>query len=781
MENLVVINIIPSGVGGIQTYGKTLEEKLTKEGIIVERVEAHKVDKTSNLTEEVSKKVVRFLANFVRLSKLIKKYKKEGKKIIIHAHVGRGISFWENAAYGLWGQILGVSFIFHIHSSLLHMEYLNSNNFVKGIRRYILNKTTQIIALSEYWKRQLLEIDILKPEKIAVVYNFVDVNKFKISNQLECRRALGLPLDKKIVFGVGRLVERKGYQYLIEAIPKIIKRYPNVRFYIGGKGPLKEQLEKMIKKLKIEKYVTLTGYIPEEELPLWFCASDIFVMPSIRETFPIVMLEALASGIPFVGSIVGTVPEIISSKDYGLLVEPANPQDLAEKILIALEKEWDREKIRRYGEQFTWENIAIKYIKLYKNVIGEDEMGNFNPDVLFISPGLLEVGSRRAAGAEVSYYLVALGLSDRYRVVFMSPYYGSYKRIIKINDKFIIHQIRMSALKKYPPKTKLDYFLVKILAIVASFLIAFEIVTKYLKNSTGTKIIVILQPKTGLIPMLLALLTRANIKILYAEGNVRPWYSPYLIRYNNWFIEKVRTIITKLTYPIYLYVAWRADLIRAQSVLIKDGMKRFGIPCEKIRIIGPPVEDRLFYLTSRKMKRNKKGINVAFIGRLTEEKNAPLLENVCKESLKIFGNELKFYIFGEGPYKRKLQKISNVAHIGSVNRDLLLEYLSSLIDLVISFQHEFGRAEIEALSLGRTLIILNSKATSRYLLNMKNGIILTKADTNSYLKALQLAKNEKLRKKIWRIAKKTAYDNFSMISVTKEWKKMINYILKVEG
>lgn len=69
---------------------------------------------------------------------------------------------------------------------------------------------------------------------------------------------------------------------------------------------------------------------------------------------------------PFVGT---GVPEIIISEDYGLLCEPANPKDLAEKILIALEKEWDRKKIRKYVEHFTWENIAKKMLEVYKSVL----------------------------------------------------------------------------------------------------------------------------------------------------------------------------------------------------------------------------------------------------------------------------------------------------------------------------------------------------------------------------------------------------------------------------
>lgn len=82
-------------------------------------------------------------------------------------------------------------------------------------------------------------------------------------------------------------------------------------------------------------------------------ACDLFVLPSLSEGNPTVMFECLGCGKPFIGTKVGGIPEIIVSDDYGLLCEPANSEDLAEKILIALDKEWDEEKIRNYAKQFT--------------------------------------------------------------------------------------------------------------------------------------------------------------------------------------------------------------------------------------------------------------------------------------------------------------------------------------------------------------------------------------------------------------------------------------------
>jgi len=113
---------------------------------------------------------------------------------------------------------------------------------------------------------------------------------------------------------------------------------------------------------------------PHAEIPIWMNACDVFVLPSLRESFGIVKIEVMACGKPVVATYNGGSEEIITSEDYGLLCEPANPEDLAEKILIALDKEWDDEKIRKYAERFTWEDIAKEIVKVYNTVGGKIDM-----------------------------------------------------------------------------------------------------------------------------------------------------------------------------------------------------------------------------------------------------------------------------------------------------------------------------------------------------------------------------------------------------------------------
>jgi len=196
-------------------------------------------------------------------------------------------------------------------------------------------------------------------------------SEFKLLDKNECRSKLHLSADINVIFTLGRLIKRKGFNYLISAMKIVTEKRKDVLCFVGGSGPLKDKLQKQINELNLQNHVKLIGFVPDELLPIWMNACDIFVLPSLAEGNPTVMFEALGCGKPFVGTKVGGVPEIITSEDYGLLCEPANPEDLAEKILTALDKEWDVGKIREYAEKYTWENITREILDIYDTLLAE--------------------------------------------------------------------------------------------------------------------------------------------------------------------------------------------------------------------------------------------------------------------------------------------------------------------------------------------------------------------------------------------------------------------------
>ncbi|NJE47937.1 glycosyltransferase, partial [Thermococcus sp. GR7] len=131
-----------------------------------------------------------------------------------------------------------------------------------------------VIVLSKYWKK-LFSKELGIPEhKLVIVPNGVDIDKFKMHNHEDCRRKLELPSNKKIIFSLGNLIERKGFRYLIKALNELVKYRRDFICFIGGSGPDRNNLQKMINAIGLEKYVKLIGYVPDDLLPIWMSAAD---------------------------------------------------------------------------------------------------------------------------------------------------------------------------------------------------------------------------------------------------------------------------------------------------------------------------------------------------------------------------------------------------------------------------------------------------------------------------------------------------------------------------
>ena len=232
---------------------------------------------------------------------------------------------------------------------------------------YVLNNSDHIITVSNSNLAFIKQLNVFTP--ITIIPNGFSADLFYPRNPSQCRSALNIAKNKKIILTVGNLEPVKGQKYLIEAIKTVLSERKDVLCIILGTGRLHKSLHNQIRLLGLEDYIMLIGRRPHDEIPLWINACDLFILPSLNEGNPTVMFEALGCGKPFVGTSVGGVPEIITSDTYGLLVKPADPKDLAEKILLALDREWDQKAILAYAKQFTWENIAKEILHVYFEVL----------------------------------------------------------------------------------------------------------------------------------------------------------------------------------------------------------------------------------------------------------------------------------------------------------------------------------------------------------------------------------------------------------------------------
>jgi len=349
--------------GGVSTHTRMLAKALKDKGIEVHLYNTS--TKKESKIKLINDLVKLFKKSFGVSFKILKYYRKVD---LVHIQASGPIGGFLPAIFGCFLKSICK------YNLVVTFHYGRTEEFVKRRKNFmgfVIARVDLFILVSERQKKLILEyLGKNYGNKIAVISNGFDSKSFyPIINKTNVKQKLNLPLDKKVILNVASLYPVKGQRYLIEAVREIIKYRKDFLCIIVGDGPLREGLKAQIKKLGLENYVKLVGSKPHDEIPLWMNAADLFVLPSLSEGNPTVMFEALGCGKPFVGTKVDGIPEVITSEDYGLLCEPANAEDLAEKILIALEKSWGIENIRKYAEQFAWENVAKEVIKMYERIL----------------------------------------------------------------------------------------------------------------------------------------------------------------------------------------------------------------------------------------------------------------------------------------------------------------------------------------------------------------------------------------------------------------------------
>ena len=237
--------------------------------------------------------------------------------------------------------------------------------------RWLVNNSLKIVTISSKTKNFCMESD-LGDDKIDVIPFGVDTDFF---------RPLDVYKDENIfqILSVGYLIERKGFEYLIRAMPKVLKEHKNARLKIVGSGPLESLLKELIYKLDIGDEVEIVKNVSDEELLMLYNSADLFVLPSIvdsqgnTEGLGVVLLEAMACGLPVIGSDVGGISDIIQNGVNGLLVGEKDINELSSAIIKniinkELRKNFAYAAYHQIKEKFNWNIISERYISIYKTL-----------------------------------------------------------------------------------------------------------------------------------------------------------------------------------------------------------------------------------------------------------------------------------------------------------------------------------------------------------------------------------------------------------------------------
>jgi len=278
---------------------------------------------------------------------------------VIHAHYVFPTGFIGLICHWLTGRPLVIT----AHGSDVY-NLASKNKRVFRVSRFVLRRASAVIAVSRDIRDELVDEFGVDEEKIHIINMGVDTSIFRPMDKEECRRRLGLPVDKRIVLFVGNIIPRKGVLYLIESLEHV--KFDDVQCIILGAPVDREYFDTVKNRLnEIDADVRFFDAVPYSEVAVWMNAADVFVLPSNEEAFGLVALEALACGTPTIATAVGGLKEFIRDSETGYSVPIGDALAIADKINHVLDPEnrAEVESIREKGLQVADSFSTVKQVK----------------------------------------------------------------------------------------------------------------------------------------------------------------------------------------------------------------------------------------------------------------------------------------------------------------------------------------------------------------------------------------------------------------------------------
>ena len=385
MNICFVSDLFDSSYGGVPVVVRRFIEAFTERGhkviIVTSKGKSREaVEKRENLTVyrfpslTLPKSEGEYALSFPSFHRIRRIYEREGIDVL-HCHIPSLLSL----ACVLEARKKGVPSIATNHllsetfSRNLFFDSTKFNNFFYKIVNSFYNLVDLVLCPSIYGLKTLRKYG-LKP-KALVLSNGIELSKFNPNlDHEQFDREFGLNEENKKVLYVGRLMEEKGLDVLLRAYSIVDAKMPDTNLIIVGKGHLRASLEDQASKLGLEN-VIFTGFVSDSLLKQAYASSDLFVLPSYAEIQPLVLLEALAMGLPAIGTNVGGVPEMIIEGQNGYVLEPGDHEGLAERTIRILNDDKLREEFSRnslrMARSHDIDKSADKLERLYSKLVSQ--------------------------------------------------------------------------------------------------------------------------------------------------------------------------------------------------------------------------------------------------------------------------------------------------------------------------------------------------------------------------------------------------------------------------
>ena len=363
MKILFLVNHL--NVGGITSYILTLASGLKKKGhnVFIASSGGELLPKFNDLgivyisipiktKNELSPKI---LLSALKLKKIIK----DNEIDILHSH-------------SRTTQVLGC--LLYEFTGIKHITTCHGFFKRRFSRKILPCWGEKVIAISEQVKEHLVDDFKIKPDRISLINNGIDVDRFKqitLSQKQEAKNRLGFK-SSSVIGILARLSDVKGHKYLIEAMKTVLVNFPDAQLLVAGEGKMEKELKRLTESLNIEKSVL---FVPEAlDTRDILSAIDIFVMPSLKEGLGLALMEAMSSGLAVVGSSVGGIKTLIKDGENGLLVDSGDSSGIAKAVIDLISNPGKALNLganaRRYiADKFSQEYMVLKTEELYQECL----------------------------------------------------------------------------------------------------------------------------------------------------------------------------------------------------------------------------------------------------------------------------------------------------------------------------------------------------------------------------------------------------------------------------
>lgn len=234
-----------------------------------------------------------------------------------------------------------------------------------------LRAADHVFAVSDSLRRLAVELGA-QAERAEVVGNGVDVDRFQRVDRAAARARFGLPETASVLISVGGLVERKGIHRVIDCLPALLERHPELHYLVVGggsaEGDMRDALEAQVKRLALDDRVHFLGALLPDELKWPLSASDVFVLSTRNEGWANVFLEAMACGLPVVSTDVGGNAEVVCRDELGIIVPFGDAPALQRALDTALATSWNRDAIVAHARANQWDTRVARLLAAFEKL-----------------------------------------------------------------------------------------------------------------------------------------------------------------------------------------------------------------------------------------------------------------------------------------------------------------------------------------------------------------------------------------------------------------------------